>query len=293
MHPDRRVVAVAGRQHGCVSHPQLVAAGLSRRAIAHRVARGWLLRRHRGVYLVGPLEAPLSPAMAALLSVGPDAVLSFEAAAAAWELRPLPAGSMDVSVARRDIRSREGIRVHRVTRLEAEDTARHRNLPLTSPARTLLDLATGLPRRDLVRAVEQAELRRLTTHDALTDFLTSRRSHRGAAALRAATSPTTQLTRSEAERRFLDLIDQARLPTPAANTHVAGHEVDFLWPAERLIVEIDGYAFHSSRAAFERDRLRDADLQALGYRVLRLTWRRLTEEPSAVVAAIAAALAAR
>lgn len=245
------------------------------------------------MYLVGPLEAPLSRAMAALLAVGPGALLSHGAAAAVWGLQPLPTGAIDVSLAGRDVRHRGGIRVHRVTSLHEQERARHRNLLLTSPARTLLDLATSLPQRDLARTVEQAELRRLTTHDDLIDFLTSRRMHRGAAALRAATSPSTQLTRSEAERRFLDLIEEARLPTPAANTHVAGHEVDFLWPAERLIVEIDGYAFHSSRAAFERDRLRDADLQALGYRVIRVTWRRLTEEPSAVVAAIAVALAVR
>jgi len=74
---------------------------------------------------------------------------------------------------------------------------------------------------------------------------------------------------------------------------VAGYEVDFLWPGERLVVEVDGYAFHSTRAAFERDRVRDADLQAHGYRVLRFTWRRLAEAPEAVITAIATALAAR
>jgi len=288
MHPDQRVVAIAGRQHGCVSGAQLAAAGLSRRAIAHRVSRGWLVRRHRGVYLVGPLEAPLARAMAALLSVGPGAVLSHDAAAAVWELRPRSAGPIDVTLASRDVRSRHGIRVHRVANLHRRERARLRDLPVTSPARTLLDLATTLTARDLARAVEQAELRHLTTHDDLTHFLTSRRSHRGAANLRAATRTDIQLTRSEAERRFLDLVNEARLPEPAANTCVAGHEVDFLWPAERLIVEVDGYEFHSSRAAFERDRIRDADLQALGYRVIRITWRRLIDEPLAVVAAIAA-----
>ena len=286
MHPDQRVVAVAGRQHGCVSLAQLVDAGLTRRAVARRVERGWLLRRHRGVYLIGPLEAPLSRLMAATLALGPGAVVSHEAAAEAWRL--LPGGDpVDVTLARDGPRSRPGIRVHRVAHLPAEDAARHRNLPLTSPARTLLDLATILTPGDLARAVERAEVSNLTTHAELTRYLTSRRSSRGAARLERALHPT-QLTRSEAERRFLDLIRDARLPTPAANTRVAGHEVDFLWPAKRLIVEIDGYAFHSSRAAFERDRVRDADLQARGYRVVRVTWRRLVEEPIAVVAAIAA-----
>ena len=286
MHPDQRVMAVAGRQHGCVSLAQLLDAGLTRRAVARRVERGWLLRRHRGVYLIGPLEAPLSRLMAATLAVGAGAVLSHEAAAEAWRL--LPGGDpVDVTLARDGPRSRPGIRVHRVAHLPTEDVARHRNLPLTSPARTLLDLAATHSPATLARAVEQAELLRLTSHGELTHYLSSRRSSRGAARLERAVHPT-QLTRSEAERRFLDLIRDARLPTPAANTRVAGHEVDFLWPAKRLIVEIDGYAFHSSRAAFERDRIRDTDLPARGYRVLRVTWRRLVEEPIAVVAAIAA-----
>ena len=100
------------------------------------------------------------------------------------------------------------------------------------------------------------------------------------------------LTRSEAERRMLALIRAARLPAPATNVRVRRHEVDMLWREERLIVEIDGFAFHSSRAAFERDRIRDAELQALGYRVLRITWRQLTDEPEAVVALLAGALSA-
>ncbi len=178
--------------------------------------------------------------------------------------------------------------MHRVTELPPEDVTRHRGLPITTPERTLLDLATTLPAGDLARTVEQAQIRRLTTHATLTYFLTSRRSCRGAAALTIATTPT-QHTRSEAERRFLKLIRAARLPEPAVNTRVGGHEVDFLWPAKRLVVEIDGYAFHNTRAAFERDRVRDVDLQGLGYKVLRFTPRRVADEPLAVIAAIAAA----
>jgi very-short-patch-repair endonuclease len=100
-------------------------------------------------------------------------------------------------------------------------------------------------------------------------------------------------TRSEAERRLLALIRAAGLPPPRTNVHVGPYEVDFLWPAHRLVVEVDGFAFHSSRAAFERDRRRDADLQARGLRVTRVTWRQLEREPHAVVARLAAALALR
>jgi very-short-patch-repair endonuclease len=292
MHPEQRVVAVARRQHGCVSLSQLLDAGLSRRAVARRVERGWLVRRHRGVYLVGPLEVPLSRAMAAVLAVGEGALLSHRSAAVVWELLPAAAGALDVTLPGREARHRAGIRVHEASDLAPEDATVHLNLPITSPARTLLDLAAILSPSDLARAIEQADRRGLTSPNKLTHYLTRRRSHRGAAALRAAvTSTTPQLTRSEAERTFLALMARAGLPTPAANTRVAGYEVDFLWPGRRLIVEIDGYAFHSSRAAFERDRIRDAELLARGYRVIRITWRRLVEEPEAVAATIATALA--
>jgi very-short-patch-repair endonuclease len=101
-----------------------------------------------------------------------------------------------------------------------------------------------------------------------------------------------RLTRSEAERRMLRLIRAARLPVPATNARVGRFEVDALWERERLIVEVDGFAFHGSRPAFERDRRRDAELLTLGYRVLRVTWRQLVDEPEAVVALIAAAISA-
>ena len=131
--------------------------------------------------------------------------------------------------------------------------------------------------------------RRVTPHSLHEQF---RRypAHRGTAALRRAVPTHPSLTRSEAERLFLELIRAARLPEPRTNQRVAGHEVDFLWPTQRLIVEVDGFAFHSTRAAFERDRIRDADLLKAGYRVIRITWRRLTAEPEAVIATLATAL---
>ena len=100
-------------------------------------------------------------------------------------------------------------------------------------------------------------------------------------------------TRSEAERRLLELIRAARLPPPTTNAKVGHHEVDFLWREQRLVVEVDGYAFHSSRSSFERDRRRDRDLQAQGYRILRITWRELANEPEALIAELAVALLRR
>ena len=227
---------------------------------------------------------------AAVLAVGEGALLSHFAAAEVWELCAARPGPIDVTVPGRNARNRAGVRVHRVTHLHPSDITRRHDLPITSPARTLLDLATRLTPRDLARATEEAQVQRRVTSHSLNEQFRRYPNHRGTAALRSATPTNPSLTRSEAERRLLELIRAARLPAPQTNRKIAGHEVDFLWPAQRLIVEVDGFAFHSTRAAFERDRVRDADLLQAGYRVIRITWRRLTTEPEAVIATLAAAL---
>jgi len=290
MSPDGRVLALARGWDGVVTSAQLAGAGLSPTVIAHRVATGWLVRLYRGVFLVGPLEAPLSRARAAVLAVGEGALLSHFAAAQVWELCAPRPGPIDVTVHGRNARNRAGVRIHRVTRLHPTDITRRHDLPITSPARTLLDLATRLTPRDLARATEEAQVQRRVTPHSLNEQFQRYPAHRGTAALRRAVPTDPKLTRSEAERLLLDLIRAARLPTPATNVKIHGHEVDFLWPTQRLIVEVDGFAFHSTRAAFERDRVRDADLTQAGYRVIRITWRRLTSEPEAVIATLAAAL---
>ena len=136
---------------------------------------------------------------------------------------------------------------------------------------------------------------RLVTPAALRSVVERHPRHRGVARLRAAAAGSAtrglRMTRSEAERRLADLLEAARLPAPELNVRLAGHEVDALWRVERLVVEVDGYAFHSGRAAFERDRRRDAELQSAGFRVTRLTWRQITEEPLAVAALVARLLA--
>jgi len=246
---------------------------------------------HRGVYRVGPLETPLTRAMAAVLAYGKGALLSHYPAAVLWGLAPGPAATMHVSVAGRDARGRDGVRAHMVGRLDVSDAARHRGVPVTSPARTLLDLAGELGDNELSRATDEARIHRLVTDHSLNGQFTRYPHHRGTAALRKAIRAEPALTRSEAERRLLELVRAARLPEPRTNTRVGRHEVDFLWPAPELVVEVDGYAFHSSRSAFERDRRRDAELALRGFRVLRFTWRQIAGEPQAVVATLAVALA--
>jgi very-short-patch-repair endonuclease len=273
-------VVLAARQHGVVTTAQLVAVGLGRGAIAHRVRRGWLVPLFRGVYRVGPIAAPRGREMAAILACGPSAALSHHTAAALWEIRP-HTGDVHVTVSGRQPRNKPGLHIHRSHSLDA---AVRDGLPLTTPARTLIDLAPLLRQHELDRAIEQTQILGLATRNEIAGQLDGRR---GARSLQAALEDEPSLTRSEAERRLLDLVREARLPRPETNAMVGGYEVDMLWGKQRLVVEVDGYAFHSGRAAFERDRRRDAALQAAGYRVIRFTWRQITRESHAVVAMLA------
>jgi very-short-patch-repair endonuclease len=286
---ERQVVALAARQHGAIAWEQLKGVGLSAGWVRHRVARGWLRRTLRGVYLVGPLQTPHTAAMAATLAVGGGALLSHGSAAVLWGLWPARERLIDITVPGRKTRARSGIRVHR-SRLRPEDATRHLGIPVTSPARALLDLAAGSSARDLARAVEEAEVQRRVSTQSLAEQLRRYPRHRGRTALQGTIRSDPALTRSEAERRMLELIRAARLPAPAVNAQAGGWEVDLLWRTEGLIVEVDGYAFHSSRRSFERDRRRDQELTRAGFRVVRVTWRQLTEEREAVVATLAGAL---
>jgi len=197
-----------------------------------------------------------------------------------------------VTVVARECRPRPRIRPHSARTLAFADRAAHRGIPVTSPGRTLLDFAGEATRRELERAVEEAQVQRLASPAALRGLLERNRGHRGAGALAAAIRAEPALTRSEAERLMLDLVRDAGLPRPASNARVGRYEVDLLWRKQRLAVEVDGFAFHGTREAFERDRRRDAELQTRGYRVLRVTYRQLTAEREALVARLAVALEA-
>jgi very-short-patch-repair endonuclease len=284
---ERMVLAVARGQHGVISVAQLAELGLSPGWIQHRLARGWLRRLHRGVYLVGPIEAERSRAMAATLATGPGALISHYPAAVLWCLRPPQEGPMHVTVAN-DKRDREGIHIHRAALHPADATRRH-GIPVTSAARTLLDLAATT---SVDRALNEARIHRLVSDPSLNEQFSRYPRHRGTAALKEAMRTEPKLTRSEAERRVLDLIREAGLPTPEANVRIAGYEVDLLWREQNLVVEIDGYAFHSSRRSFELDRRKQSALAAAGLRVARVTWRQAQEEAIAVAARLATALAA-
>lgn len=287
------IAALAARQHGVVARRQLLKLGLGAGAIDHRLAEGGLHRVHAGVYAVGHMAlAPRGRLMAAVLACGEGAVLSHRCAAAHWELRASAQRAVDVTVVGEGRRSRPGIVVHRARRLHPDDRALRLGIPVTAVARTLLDLAEVLPRDQVQRAFEEAERLRLLDLRAIESLC--RRSHgrRGLRPLLAllAHARSAPATRSELERRFLQLCRDAALPLPAVNVLVEGFEVDALWRTQKLIVELDSHAFHRNQAAFERDRVRDAALQLAGYRVVRITSRRLDTAPSVVVQTITALL---
>jgi very-short-patch-repair endonuclease len=286
--PESWILAAAARQHGLVTTAQLLGAGWSKDVIAGRLESGWLRRRYRGVYAVGPLETPYTQAMAATLASG--GVLSHYPAAVPWELRPPRNGPMHVTLPGGAHR-RPGLIVHRATLHPADMTRRH-GIPVTSAARTVLDIAASEPIAELDRVLNEAGLqRRISTHSLTEQFKRYPR-HRGTAALKRATESEPHLTRSDAEILMCDLIRRAGLPQPEANVRIEGHEVDLLWREPRLVVEIDSWAFHSMRSSFEGDRRRDQRLITRGWRVIRITARQLTREPELVVATLATALAA-
>lgn len=285
-HPEELIWQRAAAQHGVVTRAQLRSAGLSDSQVSYRVRTKRLHRIHRGVYAVGHRRLALEGRrMAALLACGQNAVMSHRTAGDAWDIRRSASGRIDVTVPARARRlPPPPVTLHRSDLRHGAETTTCGGIPVTTPARTLLDLAAVLPRSSLERAMERAETLRLfdlTSVQAVLLAHPRRAGSRALAAILESWSPAA-LTRSELEERFLVLCARAAIPRPLVNVRVGPYEVDFLWRRERVVVETDGHAHHGTRAAFERDRARDAALQAAGYRVIRFTYRQVTREPGVV-----------
>ena len=211
--------------------------------------------------------------LAAVRAIGPGAVLSHVHAAALFDLRPAPGGRINVTVASRGRRQRKGLRVHSVRELAPEHVTTQRRIPVTTLARTLSDLAGTVSRPQLARAFEAAEALRLLDVPSLLAVSAGRP---GAARVRELVAQELPHTRSELEAAFNDLCDRYGLPRPAMNARLDGREVDAYWPDHDLIVELDSWRHHGTRAAFERDRARDADSLARGRRTIRFTYLQIT-----------------
>lgn len=293
---DARLAARAARQRGLVTRAQARSLGLSDGAIDERLRRGALHRVQRGVFLVGHAVPPAFAAeLAAVLTCGPGTLVARASALTLWSL-PFASeehAPVDVLVVGRKARTRDGLRTRRCATLARQDATRRHGVPVTAVARTVVDLAGDLGVRELEELVNEVQVRRLASLAALQQALDRGGPRQGAGVLRRILAePDRGVTRSRAERRLRTLLRSAGLPAPNTNARVGAYEADMLWSRERLIVEFDGFAAHGTRRAFERDRRRDARLQVAGYRVVRVTWRQLQEEPVAVVARLAVLLAA-
>jgi very-short-patch-repair endonuclease len=283
---DGAVALLARRQHGVVSRPQLVALGMGPDAVDWRLKRKRLHRVHRGVYAVGHLALTrYGQFMAAVLAAGEGAALSHFSAAVLWGILEDRGQLIHVTaLGRRRIR---GVVVH-VGALEGE-RVRKQGIVVTTPARTLVDLADVVnKRRTLERAFDEAEYLRLDWRSASPKH--GRKGSGLLASVLAVHEPGSTRTLSELEERFLGFCDEHGLRRPEVNRSIEGYLCDFVWREERMVVEADGRAAHGTWRAKERDAVKDAALLVEGWRVVRVTWERLFGEEAALARQLRALL---
>lgn len=285
------MAALAAQQYGVVSRRQLTDLGLGRHAIDRGLAVGRLHPVHRGVFAVGHRRLTRHGVwMAAVLAAGDGAVLSHRSAAELWAIRESSRRPIELT-APREVQ-RPGLAVCR-TALPRDEVTVEAGIPVTTPARTLLDLAGILDEPNLARAAERAEALRLGSPTSLGELVARHPRRKGTKSLRRLVEQdrivATDL-RSRLEGRFLALLDAENLPRPLVNAPLGPYTPDFRWTEPRLIVELDGFETHGTRAAFERDRARDRAFMARGWRVARITKRQLDSDPQGVARELRALL---
>jgi very-short-patch-repair endonuclease len=287
---ERAMAGLATRQHGVVALTQLVSLGFGVRAVERRLRDGHLHQLHRNVYSVGHTRISQRGLWwAAVLAYGDESLLSHRSAAALWELARQRAGAFDVTapMGRQGPSRRDGIWIHR-GRLHHEDREERAGIPVTSVARTLFDYAEVVDFQRLENAWEEADrlkLLRLGEVERVCERGYGRRALKPIRRLLAEARAVTP-TRSPLEDRFQRFCRFYDLPPHSTNVDVLGKEVDVLWPASKLIVELDSWEFHSHRAAFQRDRTRDTRLLVAGYRTARVTHDRLDKEAATLATEI-------
>jgi very-short-patch-repair endonuclease len=265
------IAATAERQHGVITTAQLYRCGLSSAGVTDWVNAGRLHRIHRGVYAVGHRGLSIEGEwMAAVLACGEGAVLSHRSAAMLLRMLEAKRGPVHVTVPGGGGRARRrALIVHRSSTLLPSQTTSRLNVPVTKPARTLADLRRVGPDWEYRRALRQAEFRQLPIGDL----------------------PEADGSRSGLESRFLRFCRRRSLPQPEPNARLGPFTVDFLWRAEKVVVETDSYRTHGGQVAFEEDRQRDIYLKARGYEGVRITDRQLETDPAGVARALRAILA--
>ncbi len=290
---------IAARQQSLVTVEQLAACGIRRNAVSRRVSNGFLYRQFRGVYSVGqPRLTRDGRFMAAVLASGPSAALSHLDAAALWGLcKRAPGARVHVTTPVRSRKAQRGIRLHRVRQLSEDDVTVKNRIPVTTVARTLVDLTDTFGRERLTRIIREAEFQGVLDLAALDRAIERAKGRHRLSTLIAAveTHRPGAIVRSELEHAFLELCQIESIPEPETNVPMIvggrSRKLDCLWREKRVVVELDGRAAHDNPAAFEDDRARDAALTAAGYRPLRYTWRRVTTEGRAVARELRAVLA--
>jgi hypothetical protein len=253
--------------------------GLGTGGIDWRLKNGALVARYPGVYALAPARVdPPALAAAAVLAGGPDAVASHASAAFLWGFVARWQPPPEITLTAGDRRPR-GILTHRCPSLKRRDIRRQLRVPVTSPARTILDIAPRLTAKQRTRLVNDARRDGYLHPDSFTDILARNPYHPGTKLLTPFADTSTNPTRSPFEDEFLAFVQRYGLPTPQINVIVNGREVDAYFPDAKLIVEADGWDFHKDREAFEDDRERDAENLRHGLKTLRITKQRMTQTP--------------
>lgn len=290
---SREAWELAGRQHGIVARRQLLGLGFNRREIEHRVARGRLHVVMRGVYAVGwPQLTRERRWMAAVLACGDGAMLSHRSAAALWGIGTERRGLTEVSVRRRCELKRPGLRVRSRPTVAQDDVMRQNGIPVTSPTRTLVDLAAELGPLGVERAVNEADKRDLIDPEALRTALDRYEGEPGAPRLRKLLDKRTfRLSDSNLEILFRPIAVEAGLPFPLSKQVVNGWEVDFYWPGLGLVIETDGLRYHRTASAQTRDARRDRAHALAGMTPLRFTHYEIKHESAVVRAELSRAAA--
>jgi very-short-patch-repair endonuclease len=288
---DRWLAELAYKQYGVVGRGQLAERGLTEEAIEVRLRTGRLHRLYAGVYAVGHRATSREGQwMAAVLASGPEAALSHWSAAAFWMIRPNSRSIIDVTTPRKS-RSWDGIRRHHKA-LPTDEVTVEESIPVTTVPRTIFDLAATEPADVIANLVRESEFRQLHDRLSLWDLVERYPGRRGVCKVRMALERLREepsgRRRSRLEERFAPFLRRHQLPQPRFNDWILlgdkRYQVDCHWPGTGEIVELDGWAGHSTRAAFREDRARDRALKVAGYSVTRLTWNQLEDEPEVIAA---------
>lgn len=289
---DISIALLARRQHGHIARWQLLELGLTDDAIAYRLRIGRLHRVYPGVYAVGHLRPdPRDRAHAAVLACGPGAVLSHSSAAALWGFAKQWVEPFEVAVEAH--RRPKQIVTHRLRAMVAADKTVQEGIPVTTPARTVLDHVPSVPDRRLQRFLNDALNSLFLTEGALAEVLERNSLHPATKSLSRFVTETPGRTRSPLEDLFVDFIIRFGLPMPELNFPINGRVLDGYYRDEGLIIELDGHDSHRHRTTFELDREKDAEALAAGLSTVRITEQRLEHAPEHEAARLRAILAAR